>query len=155
MESSLSPAAPGCIRPATLYDLPRILEIERLSFDKQWREDNFTSALKDIFLVYEQEDIWGFIVTCFCDIARKGVILRVAVHPEARNRGVASLLLQEALQMLRGKEVRCVELDVEIIKTEVKRLYERFGFKTLKVVSLDSEYENDAFYMMKLQLTKD
>ncbi len=140
------------IRAAAPEDLGRILEIERLCFDKQWDRANFAAALKDMFFVYEEEGIVGFIVACFCNIAQRGVIMRVAVHPEARGRGIASRLMTKALDELRARDVNCVELDVEIVKTEVKNLYEKFGFKTLKVVNVDCDYENDAFFMMKLKL---
>lgn len=150
---TVSPPMMGTgIRAAREEDLAEILAIEGLCFDNQWREDSFKAAYKDIFFVYEEGKILGFLVACFCDIARKGVILRVAVHPEAQGRGVASQLLERVITTLRERQVVCVELDVEIVKTEVKRLYEKFGFKTLKVVNVDSDYENDAFYMMKLRL---
>ena len=147
------PDITGVIRPAVPADLPRILEIESLCFDKQWRDANFNPALKDIFLVYEQENILGFIIACSCEIARRGVIMRVAVHPQARGRGVASLLMSKALAALKEKKVACVELDVEITKTNVKRLYEKFGFKTLRVVNPDVDYEEEAFYVMKLRFS--
>lgn len=141
----------GCIRPAVREDLPQILEIERSCFDKQWGDGNFIPAFQDVFFVYEQDKILGFIIACSCAIAKRGVIMRVAVHPQAQGQGIASQLMTEALAVLREKKVACVELDVEITKTEVKRLYEKFGFKTLKVVSADVDYENDAFYVMKLR----
>jgi ribosomal protein S18 acetylase RimI-like enzyme len=47
-----------------------------------------------------------------------------------------------------------VELDVDVVKNGAIRLYERFGFKCMHVVSLDSE-ENDSFYMMKLDMDKE
>ena len=139
------------IRPAVPEDLPQILVVERLCFDKQWQESEFRPALRDIFFVYEEDQVLGFIIACCCEIAKKGVIMRVAVHPEAQGRGIASQLMQKALNILRERNVTCVELDVEITKTDVKRLYEKFGFKTLKVVNIDSDYENDAFYIMKLR----
>jgi [ribosomal protein S18]-alanine N-acetyltransferase len=140
----------GIIRPALPADLPQILEIESLCFDKKWSEANFLPALQDIFLVYEQEKILGFIIACSCDIAKRGVIMRVAVHPQAQSQGIASRLLSKALESLKESKVACVDLDVEIVKSNVKRLYEKFGFKVLKVVNPDAEYENDAFYIMKL-----
>ncbi|AEB08862.1 GNAT family N-acetyltransferase [Desulfobacca acetoxidans] len=139
------------IRLAVPEDLPQILAVERLCFDKQWQESEFRPALRDIFFVYEEDQVLGFIIACCCEIAKKGVIMRVAVHPEAQGRGIASQLMQKALNILRERKVTCVELDVEITKTDVKRLYEKFGFKTLKVVNIDSDYENDAFYIMKLR----
>ena len=76
--------------------------------------------------------------------------MRVAVHPQAQGLGIASQLLSKALASLKESKVACVDLDVEIVKSNVRRLYEKFGFKVLKVVNPDVEYENDAFYIMKL-----
>jgi ribosomal-protein-alanine N-acetyltransferase len=152
MENEQSGITAG-IRPAVPEDLPQILEIEGLCFEKQWGAGNFNPAFQDIFFVYEQEKILGFIIACSCAIAKRGVIMRVAVHPEAQGQGIASQLMEVALAVLRGKKVACVELDVEITKTEVKRLYEKFGFKTLKIVNIDVDYENDAFYVMKLRFS--
>jgi ribosomal-protein-alanine N-acetyltransferase len=139
------------IRPALPADLPQILEIERLSFDKQWREGYFCPAFQDTFFVYEEERILGFIIACICESAQKGTIMRVAVHPEARSKGIASQLIVRALATLKEKQVISVELDVETSKSEVKRLYEKLGFQTLKVVSVDYDYEDEAFYIMELR----
>lgn len=143
----------AAIRPAVPEDLPRILEIEGLCFDKQWSDGNFIPAFQDVFYVYEKERILGFIIACSCAIARRGVIMRVAVDPQAQGQGIASQLMTRALATLREKKVACVELDVAITKTDVKRLYEKFGFKTLKVVNVDADYEDEAFYVMKLRFT--
>ena len=141
----------GNIRPAEPADLPQILEIERLCFDKQWREGYFCPAFRDTFFVYEEERILGFIIACTCETAQKGTIMRVAVHPQARGRGIASRLIARALATLREKQVISVELDVETSKSEVKRLYEKLGFHTLKVVNIDCDYEDEAFYIMELR----
>jgi len=146
------PSPAGVIRAAHPSDMPQILEIEDECFPKQWNESQFCPALQDLFLVYEEDDqVQGFIIACSCEVARRAVIMRVAVHPRAQGRGIASQLLGQALNQLREKNIATVELDVEIPKTEAKRLYEKFGFKTLKVVHVDADYENDAFYLMQLR----
>ncbi|MDD2903632.1 MAG: hypothetical protein PHU44_14500, partial [Syntrophales bacterium] len=71
------------IRPALLRDLPRILEIERLAFGGQWDYFQFKASLDDVFLLAVSAatgETVGFLVACCCDIARRGIILRVAVH---------------------------------------------------------------------------
>ncbi len=146
------PEKNGVIRAAHPSDLAQIMTIEEACFPKQWNESQFTPAFKDLFLVYEDaEAIQGFIVVCTCQVARRAVIMRVAVHPRAQGRGVASRLLAYALDILRQKNIATVDLDVEIPKVEAKGLYEKFGFKTLKVVHVDADYENDAFYLMQLR----
>ncbi len=142
----------GVIRAAHHGDLPQILEIESRCFPRQWNESQFYPAFKDLFLVYEEDSaVLGFIIACSCEVAKRAVIMRVAVHPRDQGRGIASRLMERALAELREKKIRTVDLDVEIPKTDVKRLYEKFGFKTLKVVHVDADYENDAFYLMQLR----
>ncbi len=121
----------GNIRPAVPGDLPQILEIERLCFEKQWQEGYFCPAFQDTFFVYEEERILGFIIACTCETAQKGTIMRVAVHPEAQGKGIASQLMAKALAILKEKQVTSVELDVETSKSDVKRLYEKLGFQVL------------------------
>lgn len=147
------PSSAGTIRPAVPADLPQILAIERLCFEKQWQEGYFCPAFLDTFFVYEEDQkILGFIIACTCESAQKGTIMRVAVHPQAQGRGIASRLMAQALVTLKAKNVTAVELDVETSKEDVKRLYEKLGFVTAKVVSVDSDFEDEAFYVMELQL---
>jgi [ribosomal protein S18]-alanine N-acetyltransferase len=140
------------IRLAVQGDLERIMEIERLSFQDQWTHHQFESALKEIFLVFEQETIRGFLIACTCDIARRAIIMRIAVHPEHRGQGIASRLINAALDEIKSRNLRCVELDVDIVKNGAIKLYEKFGFKTMKVVTLNHDDDEVSFFIMKLLL---
>lgn len=143
-----------CIRFATASDLPRIMEIDRLSFPSPWDAGNFEAALQDLFFVYEEKEITGFLIACQCKLANKAVVMKIAVHPEHQGKGICSLLIKTALDNLLKINIKDVELDVDVVKNGAIRLYERFGFKCMHVVSLDSE-ENDSFYMMKLDMDKE
>lgn len=140
------------IRPASKNDLPRIMEIERLSFTKQWQQHQFETALKELVFLYEDREIWGFLVACCCKLAQRAMIMRIAVHPAARGQGVASKLIQAAINQFKELNLRCVELDVEIFKNGAISLYEKFGFKTLRVVTLNHDNDENSFYIMKLLL---
>jgi ribosomal-protein-alanine N-acetyltransferase len=143
------------IRPAAKSDLPRIMEIEGLCFTKQWQHHQFEAALKDIFFVYEDRQVWGFLVACSCELARRAVVMRIAVHPEARGLGIASQLIQTAIAEFTGLNLRCAELDVDIVKNGAIKLYERFGFKMMKLVTLNHNNDENSFYIMKLILPSD
>ncbi|MEJ2071393.1 MAG: hypothetical protein P8X58_13485, partial [Syntrophobacterales bacterium] len=78
------------IRRALYRDLPRIMEIERLAFGGQWDYYQFKASLDDVLLVAVDAvtaDIVGFLVACCCTVVRRGIILRVAVHPDYQGRG--------------------------------------------------------------------
>lgn len=142
---------PG-MRLAVKEDLKRILEIERLCFQHQWSSHQFESALKELFLVFEPETIGGFLIACTCDIARRAIIMRIAVHPEYRGQGIASRLIQAALDIINSRNLKCVELDVDIIKNGAIKLYEKFGFKTMQVATLNHDDDEVSFLIMKLLL---
>jgi ribosomal protein S18 acetylase RimI-like enzyme len=52
----------------------------------------------------------------------------LAVHPSARRRGIAAMLLTEAMQRLRERETRKLTLRVLSTNTAAIALYERLGF---------------------------
>lgn len=142
----------GPIRPGTEADLQRILEIEGLSFEKRWFADEFRSALKELFFVYEDRDVLGFLSACCCAFAKRAVIMRIAVHPDHRGKGIATKLIVAVLDRFRTLNVEEVELDVEIVKRGAIELYEKLGFRTREVITLNGEEESEAFLEMTLKL---
>jgi ribosomal-protein-alanine N-acetyltransferase len=140
------------IRLATASDLERILEIESLCFDTPWTRPQFSASLKDLFLVFEAEkEILGFLVACTCEIAKRAIIMRIAVHPDHRGRGIASKLISASLDQFKGRNLKCVELDVDVVKNGAIKLYEKFGFKVMRVATVNYE-EDTSFLIMKLLL---
>lgn len=149
------------IRRAGESDLHRVLEVERLSFPgpKQWDFIDFREALKDLFLVFEDGNISGFLVACFRESVQRAAILRIAVHPARRNQGIATKLIEAAIETFREREIREVGIDVEIVGSAAVRLYERLGFHAVREMPMkeddDMGEENGSYYMMKLTLRKD
>jgi ribosomal-protein-alanine N-acetyltransferase len=142
------------IRPALIRDLPRIMEIERLAFGEQWDYYQFKASLDDIFLLGVDAisaDIVGFLVACCCEISRRGIILRLAVHPDYQGRGIATQLIHSSLGELKKKELDEVELDVDILRGGAVSLYEKVGFKVVSVFS-SSEEDDETFYIMRRKL---
>ena len=145
------------VRSATEEDFDQVMEIDRLSFSAPWIYNFFKSALKDIFLVLEEEtEIIGYIITCVCHDLEKAVILRIAVHPDHRGKGAAGTLIKTCLDMLVQKNIKVVELDVELISRGAIKLYEKFGFKLANVLVFPSDFPGDetTFYIMRLELPK-
>jgi ribosomal-protein-alanine N-acetyltransferase len=142
------------IRTALAKDLPRIQEIEDLAFGGQWDYFHFTASLDDIFLVAVDSltaDLVGFLVACCCKVSGRGIILRVAVHPDYQGQGIATQLLEESFRKLRRKDLDEVELDVDILKAGAQRLYEKMGFKVVATFSPDAE-EDESFFLMRKRL---
>ena len=145
----------GNIRSATEEDFDRVLEIDRDSFSAPWIYNFFQSALKDIFLVFEKEkEIAGYLIGCVCHDIEKAVIIRVAVHPDHRGKGIAKELLRRCIDILVERKVGIVELDVELVQRAAIKLYESFGFKIANILVFPSNTPGDeeTFYIMRLEL---
>jgi len=144
------------IRFATEGDLNGILEIERLSFPigKQWDRSDFQQALRDLFLVSGEKELSGFLIACCRENEKRAVILRIAVHPEVRGRGIATILIEEAIEIIREMDIREVELEVDIVKQGAIQLYEAVGFKIARGIPMiennTMDDGNGSYYLMKL-----
>jgi ribosomal-protein-alanine N-acetyltransferase len=142
------------IRTALNQDLPRIMEIEDLAFGGQWDYFHFKASLSDVFLVGVDAltaDLVGFLVACCCKVARRAIILRVAVHPDHQGQGIATQLLEESFRELGKRDLDEVELDVDIIKAGARGLYEKMGFTVVATFSPDAE-EDESFFLMRKKL---
>ncbi|MEJ2363603.1 MAG: GNAT family N-acetyltransferase [Deltaproteobacteria bacterium] len=143
-------------RFATRNDIDKVLEIEGLSFLQPWDRHIFELALDDIFLVFDDQDILGYSIAVCCSENIRATIMKMGVHPEHRQKGVATVLIKQILEILKDKKIKDVCLNVEITRKPAIALYEKFGFEIIQTIHLDYEDElaDDAFYIMKLDLAE-
>jgi ribosomal-protein-alanine N-acetyltransferase len=144
------------VRSANENDLKRVLEIERLSFSQPWDYHSLKIALDDIFLVFNQQDILGFLIAVCCHRNIRSTVMKMAVHPEHRRKGIATALLNHVLEIVKEKEIIDVCLNVEMIRKPAVKLYQKFGFQITHTIHMNYEDDlaDDAFYVMQLILAK-
>ncbi|MBW1979764.1 MAG: GNAT family N-acetyltransferase [Deltaproteobacteria bacterium] len=147
--------ASGDIRIATEKDLPEVLEIERLSFPHPWGHHYLKAALQDLFIIFKKETVMGFLIAVCYQKRLRANIMKVAVHPHHRGKGIARKMLQEALQILQHKGIKEVELDAKMLEVSVVNFYEKLGFRVKRLISPDSELEDYHFFSMCRSLTDD
>jgi ribosomal-protein-alanine N-acetyltransferase len=140
------------VRSATEKDLDRVLEIDQLSFPTPWTYHCFKITLKDIFFVIEEKEIMGYLVACLCDLGLKAEVLRIAVHPDHRGKGIAKELIETMLQLLSKENVESVELEVNSANRGAVKLYEKFGFEIKRIATFIADQDFYIFYVMKLKL---
>ena len=143
------------IRSASEKDLDRALEIDRLSFPAPWTRHCFKLVLRDIFFVIEQKEIAGYIVACLCDLGLRAEILRIAVHPDHRGKGIAKALIETSLRIFSKENVKSVELEVNSANRSAVKLYEKFGFKIKRTATFLADQDFHIFYVMKLKLREE
>lgn len=78
-----------------------------------------------IFLAFEDVKLVGFIGF------KPGKIEFIYVDPDKQGRGIATMLMEKALNKLK----RPIKLEVFTNNKQAKSLYKKFGFKTIKTVT--------------------
>jgi len=134
-----------------MHDIPRVLEIERISFSEPWSESAFLNEILKSYafnrVAVRGNSVIGYI--CVNYIIDEGHILNLAVDPDFRRQGVATILMNGAIHELRRKGCDYLYLEVRTSNTAAKRFYERFGFA---VAGIRKDYylfpKEDAVIMM-------
>lgn len=140
------------IRKMHISDVSEILKIERLSFSPPWSEKSFLNEIYNKSSITNVAEFKGIIVGYVC--ARYFLdechLLNLAIHPDYRRLGIASMLLDDLLEKLKNYGCLYCYLEVRISNYPSRRLYEKFGFKT---VGIRKKYYlcpiEDAIIMMK------
>ena len=133
-------------------DIPAVLGIEEISFATPWSEQDFLNELygKNTLLrtALFEGNIIGYICVTFR--AHESHILNLAVHPDFRRRGVATILMDKAIRGLKKRGCVFVHLKVRVSNTGAQRFYELLGFKVENIRK--KYYDNpveDALVMMR------
>lgn len=119
------------LRPAMLSECA---EIDRRSFSAPWAND--IGALADIMTatpyhrsrcVHLDGRMAGFSISGRAD--RTGYVQRLAIDPSARRRGLAHLLIIDALRWMRRRDVTRALVNTAADNHPALALYESFGFE--------------------------
>lgn len=118
-------------RPLTLADLPAVIGIEQDSFSQPWSESLFAEELRQPTRKYLAADTSG----ALCGyggillLGEEATVVTLAVAPEVRERGVASRLLTELVDLARQAGARHLTLEVRESNRAALDLYTKFGFE--------------------------
>ncbi|HYB90250.1 MAG TPA: ribosomal protein S18-alanine N-acetyltransferase [Candidatus Binataceae bacterium] len=122
------------IRDATTRDLPRIVEIEQLSFSTPWSLNSFRRELglpfSRLMVAVPAVDVnasaMGFL--CRWLLADECHVLNVAVHPDFRRTGVGLELMRATLSEAKTKGAKLVTLEVRRSNLAARCLYRKLDF---------------------------
>jgi [ribosomal protein S18]-alanine N-acetyltransferase len=114
-------------------DLPAVIAIERRSFPTPWSLAMFVLELSKpsgiCLAATDGEELLGYLVCSRYD--QVWHLMNVAVAPERRRGGVASLLLASLLEETGGRLP--LTLEVRVSNRGAIAMYERFGFRSAGV----------------------
>jgi ribosomal-protein-alanine N-acetyltransferase len=140
------------IRDMRENDIHAVMEIEEISFTIPWSEQDFLNEMYKKTVLSKvtvfEGNIIGYIYVNHH--LHESHILNLAVHPDFRRRGVASILMEEAIRELQKVGCAFMYLKVRVSNTDAQRFYELLGFK---VESIRKKYygnpDEDALLMMR------
>lgn len=143
------------IREFKSSDLPKVLEIERFSFQKRevFSESFFEKCQKEYpsnFLVAEKEnEVVGYIIGR--RIEKIGEIISLAVKPKERKKGIGKALIEFLLKKFKEIGIEKIFLHVRTKNKIAISLYKKLNFKIQKEIK--NYYKNgDSAYLMELDL---
>ncbi len=149
------------IRRARREDLPAVIVINRVALPENYPEWFFQDHLErwgDAFYVAEAGGkVVGYVMSrveygaSLFDarrLVRKGHIVSIAVLPGYRRRGIGTALMKAALRALRER-YGCEEvyLEVRVSNEPAIRLYEKLGFRKVRVIPMYYMDGEDAYVM--------
>lgn len=120
------------VRPFQPADAAALAALEGRCFEQLWRYDaagfNEVAETYPYFVVAEDEQ--GIVGYQFNALdATTGYLVRIAVHPRAQGRGIATRLLADAVRYFQRHKVWRIVLNTHEENTRAQALYERFGFQ--------------------------
>nr|WP_288826331.1 ribosomal protein S18-alanine N-acetyltransferase [uncultured Clostridium sp.] len=113
----------------TPADISGVLEIEKQCFSDHWSYEMIENGLKsslDTWLVLWEEEPAGYCV--FRIVADECELLRIAVRPEYRGRGLSKKLMDQMVFYSRKNEVKSIFLEVRESNDRARNLYKSYGF---------------------------
>jgi len=132
--------------------IDEIFHITLLSFSTAWSIDSFNNELDNKFARYVvakcNDKIIGY--GGMWIIIDEAHITNIAVHPEFRRTGVATLILEHLVNICKLESVISMTLEVRNSNTVAQNLYRKFGFISEGIrIKYYADNKEDAIIMWK------
>lgn len=120
------------VRNLNFNDLDAVAEIEKICFSLPWSKEAIAKELINKLAYYQcatiNDTVVGYMgMWKICD---EGHVTNVAVLPEYRNNGIASMMISKMIDVCKCSEIYNVTLEVRESNIEAIKLYEKFGFES-------------------------
>lgn len=136
-----------------LEDLPRVVEIEKLSYSTPWSRETFMGEIQNDIISFPlvvvekpEEQVVAYVI--YWRVQDDVQINNVAVHPDYRGRGIGEAMLRSTVDRLKKEKVSFISLEVRCSNAPALGLYKKLGFE---IIGTRSRYysnpEEDAFVM--------
>ena len=117
------------IRPASLDDIPAIVEIEKKTNQMPWTKAQFLSSMEVghySSVLQKENNILGFAI--YSPIIPESHLLNIAIDPAHQGMGLGDKLLQQIILQNKTIGVKMISLEVRVSNLSAINLYEKRGF---------------------------
>lgn len=119
-----------------LSHLDSIMEIEAQCYGPHhWARESFASEINNSISSYscatQEGKLLGYLG--MWKIVDEAHITNLAVKPEFQKQKVATFLIINAIEECYKDKIKFITLEVRVSNTKAKKLYEKFGFKSLGI----------------------
>lgn len=125
------------IEKMALYHLDDVMEIEETCYGAHhWARESFVNEIDNAISEYlcavnEENKCIGYLG--LWKIVDEAHITNFAVNPKYQKQGVGHFLIVNAIETCYREKIKYITLEVRTSNERAKRLYEKFGFKSLGV----------------------
>ena len=132
-------------------DMPSVLEIEGLSFDEPWTEQELINCLRQrncIGMVAEKDDeVIGYVIY---ELHKQRLhLLNLAVHPRHRRTGAGSAIIHKLIDKLNPERRNRIVTEVRETNLAAQLFLKDLGFRATEVLrEFYDEGSEDAYLMM-------
>ncbi len=151
------------VRKARKEDIPVVMYINRVSLPENYPEWFFEEHLERWGEAFYVAEVGGKVVGYVMSrveygapyvvegsIVKKGHIVSIAVLEQYRRRGIGRKLMEHAMSALKNVyECREVYLEVRVSNIPAIRLYEKLGFRKVRIIPMYYLDGEDAYLMAR------
>lgn len=121
------------IKEMTGDHIDGVMVVENLSFKIPWSRQAFVDEITGnnmamYFVALCNEQVIGY--GGMWKILDEGHITNIAVHPEFRRCGAASVIIEKILEISGEKGIKSLTLEVRKSNIAAQNLYQKYGFKS-------------------------
>lgn len=148
------PAAEIAVTPMRIGHLGDLADIESAAFSEPWSSDALAEELQNPLAVfYVAEDAKTGHAVGYLGmhhILDEGYVTNIVVHQDYRRKGIASALINNAVEYAHAHKMKRITLEVRVSNAAAISLYENFRFKRdgIRPNFYDSPKEDAAIYSL-------
>ena len=140
------------IRPATIDDVQKLIEVDSTAFEKSWNFQMFSDELKKDYSFYFIAEInnipVGFAgIWCIYETAE---LIRIATHSDYRKTGVGNSLIKTVLKKATEQSCESMLLEVRSSNKAAQALYLKNNFSQINIRK--GYYDGEDAVIMQLMI---